>query len=362
MDRPPPDEPLRSGRRGTVADPDGTDEAGLRGGAVPEHDPAGRGDRRDAGPAGAWAAAEGALAANLEGAARLLGRLEARLDAGAPLRRLRVKAAADLLRAAGHLVPPEKLALHLVDGDPRGRREAFALGRWIVRRLETPLVLDDAGAVRAWLGRRAPAGAPDPTVAAVAGLAPPEASARALKAWLGLARELEARSRLARSAALAGAWARTPAFGPDRALVACLLGARILDPGGRVGAALAAPAAALLSFAGRDKPAYEPAHGAAPRLAAWLGGIRGAAEGVLLELAALEAWRNRAAAAGLRGRTSGRLVSTLHDEVAVSAAMAAALGGVSRDAAERGLVRLEALGLAREITGGARWRFWTARV
>ena len=114
----------------------------------------------------------------------------------------------------------------------------------------------------------------------------------------------------------------------------------------------------------RSAFAFGHAGDLAAAIPAWLAGIRAATERALAELAALDAWRARARAyaAPLRARVPGRLIGPLGDHLALSAKAAATLAGCSQEAADMNLVRLEEDGLAREITGAARWRFWTARL
>lgn len=333
---------------------------------------------------------------------RLIGRLEEAMRQGAirdeaPAERLRAMEISDLMWRAGRAVRPEKLALYEIDGGvARGDApEDYALACWALRRLRAPLDLASPATLRAWLGwgaRRADLPAPlRPVLPDFDG----EAVDAALARWLAFRNVAAALPAPARAGVLAAVWAATPEFGPDREIAASVLGARLVvegevyadrppprapaqpptlsDPvGGPAGARGGGWSGEQpLTFvpvsigAGRRSAfAFGHAGDLAAAIPAWLAGIRAATERALAELAALDAWRARARAhaAPLRARVPGRLIGPLGDHLALSAKAAATLAGCSQEAADMNLVRLEEAGLAREITGAARWRFWTARL
>ena len=66
------------------------------------------------------------------------------------------------------------------------------------------------------------------------------------------------------------------------------------------------------------------------------------------------------ATARIKGDNPARVIAELAAHPLLSAAMLEAQTGISRDTAERLLARLRDMGLAREITGGRRFRLWTA--
>jgi len=70
--------------------------------------------------------------------------------------------------------------------------------------------------------------------------------------------------------------------------------------------------------------------------------------------------RAQAAAAGLSGRTALPLITALAAWPFASAPVLEAETGASRAAVQRNMTRFEDMGLVREITGQARFRFWTA--
>lgn len=80
------------------------------------------------------------------------------------------------------------------------------------------------------------------------------------------------------------------------------------------------------------------------------------------DLMRVRSWaaRARERTATIKGGTPARIVATLSARPLCSAGMIEQAAGVSRDTAERALKRLSALGLVREVTGGARYRLWSA--
>ncbi len=98
------------------------------------------------------------------------------------------------------------------------------------------------------------------------------------------------------------------------------------------------------------------------RLPAFLQMTANASRAALLLLGQLSAWEERALAAisPLSGRTPPALIKALARVPVLSAMQAEALTGASRAAVSRNLERLVQLGLAREITGQSRYRFWKA--
>lgn len=103
---------------------------------------------------------------------------------------------------------------------------------------------------------------------------------------------------------------------------------------------------------------------AVERLATWVSGADQAARTALRQLETLCDWEGRAGAAiaGLSGRTPPALVALLRDWPLISAPMAEAETGASRAAVQRNLNMLTETGLAREVTGQGRYRFWSAQV
>lgn len=100
----------------------------------------------------------------------------------------------------------------------------------------------------------------------------------------------------------------------------------------------------------------------ANRLGEWLAAIRSGAQAAMLELNRVEAWAvaARATTASIKGDTPAKLITALSARPILTTEAAANLSDISRDSAERGLAKLQAMGVAREITGGKRFRLWVA--
>lgn len=81
------------------------------------------------------------------------------------------------------------------------------------------------------------------------------------------------------------------------------------------------------------------------------------------ELQGLLSWHRRALAvsASIKGKNPARVVAALVAKPMATTEMIEQAAGVSRDTAERLLVRLADLDLVREVTGANRFRIWTAK-
>ncbi len=104
--------------------------------------------------------------------------------------------------------------------------------------------------------------------------------------------------------------------------------------------------------------------GGAPeaKLALWYRGVSNACRAARLELDRLTDWHQRACEgiSDLSGRTPRGLIDALLGAPVLSAAAAEKLTGASRAAVQRNLDLLVRRGLAHEITGQSRYRFWKA--
>uniref|UniRef100_UPI0022B918F8 helix-turn-helix domain-containing protein n=1 Tax=Paracoccus binzhouensis TaxID=2796149 RepID=UPI0022B918F8 len=98
----------------------------------------------------------------------------------------------------------------------------------------------------------------------------------------------------------------------------------------------------------------------AERMARHLAAVTAALQDARHELARVADWqgRARAAMAGIKGDNPARVIQALAAHPILNAAMLEESAGISRDTAERMLARMRELGLAREITGGRRFRLW----
>lgn len=308
-----------------------------------------RADRRPLFDARDWLRAEAGAGRALAEAAAAFARLDERVLAEGQGERLALMETAGLMRAEGARVPAERIALYAalrvsaVADDPG----ELATAAWAARALAGgPSPEED---LRGFLGRRRIA------AAAGAGERPSgaELDARAAE-WRAALAPLAEAHPLTRAAATFRAWRLWELSGPGGAAEAGAAAARI-----GAGAAEGLRFAPLTLGAGSLPPAAPDVR---ERLEAWLIGTAAACRRALVEAKRVSAWRARAAeaTAGLSGRTPGRLIAALAATPALSAEMAAASCGVSRAAALRNLALFERMGLAREITGQARFRFWTA--
>ncbi|SEA64664.1 helix-turn-helix domain-containing protein [Rubrimonas cliftonensis] len=297
--------------------------------------------RAQAADAHGWAEAERACVQGLVAAAAGFARLDERLRLAPPAarraarERLAVVQAARLLQAEAAPVDPWAMALDAARRRGRAGDEAPAmtLAHGLARRLAAARSAQDrwpaeppetaqgrhcfvrAAALEQALRRADPDAAADAAVAAM---------------------------RLAAGASSPGVfWGRaSPGGGPGRG-------------DARGGGARFAPLPLRRRAAGPEPEA---------RLAAFLADLADGAADARAALDDLAAWRARAdaAAAAMKGRTPARLVELLARRLALAAPEAARALGLSESAAGRALERLEAAGIAREMTGRGRFRTWRA--
>ncbi|AGT11418.1 helix-turn-helix domain-containing protein [Paracoccus aminophilus] len=97
------------------------------------------------------------------------------------------------------------------------------------------------------------------------------------------------------------------------------------------------------------------------RLQLWLTAVLEGATDARAELRRFRNWRAAAlrSVAAMKGGTPARLVEFALQRPLISTEDAELALGISRDSAERGLTRLQAAGLLREVTGRGRFRLWT---
>ncbi len=299
-----------------------------------------------------WTAAEAALARPLADLAGQVGQLTARIAAGPAgwRQRLALQEAADLSWLAGDRVPPDRLALWQVlrlQGDADDSQALLRAG-WAVRRLTAPQGPgDDLGV---FLGRKDPGDARQlqdqiadwhEIMGQGRGLHPLTQAALSFHGW--------PLTGLSAGHVLGGA-APLPLM--EAAVVAARLAMGHTPETGVLFLPLALGGAAGLRATGS----------AEHRLARWLAGAGQGVRAALRQLDQLAAWDARAqqACAGLSGRTPPQLITLLRDWPLVSARMAEAESDASRAAIQRNLNRLVDLGVAREVTGQGRYRFWAA--
>lgn len=296
-----------------------------------------------------WRAAEAALAGPLADLAMWQGMFAERLRQGPAgwQRRLALQEAADLSWLAGDRIPMDRLALWLtlrLPGDADDTQELVRAG-WAVRRLDDGLMPADD--LASFLGRR-------------------DQHARLtdqIADWQEIMGEATGLHRITQGALGFHIWPVTGlsqghALGgaaPLPLMEAAVVAAR--HSMGGVGSARLFQPLALGGALGLRATGT-----AADRLQRWIAGAQQATRAALRQLDALTAWERAATAAcaGLSGRTPPQLVTLLRNWPLISAPMAEAQTGASRAAIQRNLNWMTQHGIAREMTGQGRYRFWTA--
>lgn len=322
----------------------------------------------------AWRAAEPgqirALLPAAEARARLGERLR-HLPAGLD-RRLALGSVVALLRAEGHWLGPERIALVLALRLAPGP-EARALRRagWALRRLVPAgggAAAQPGADLHRFLGRDARRSGPDPApggadpdaIGLERGLSGADLRAAGAEWAAGLA-ALADLHPLTRAAWALAAWRAAGITAPEDmlepAVAAMLLGA---GPGSGPGAGSGLAFLPWSAPVRLDRVSLAAGPGAA--LAEFADQARAGALAALMELDRVAAWRHRAEAAlgPRRGGVALRLLAALAAHPVLPADRAADLAGCSPAAARRNLARLAAAGLVRETTGQDRYRFWAA--
>ncbi len=318
-------------------------------------------DEDDEGPAAEhrsnladWAAAERACLRPLADVARLLGRLEQRLETRGGADRLALIEASDLLWLEGVRIKPERLWMYQADGGvaPVVDRADYALGLWMVDRLVGAWPLQDEDSLARFLGRRRTGGA-DADLPAVTGLRSAEDIAGARAEWLAAKDASADLHPLTQAAFLAERWRRAGAGGRECDVEAAVIAAKIAAEDGLAFAPLAIGGKRRIFGAARG------AGDAAAILSRFLEAAAGGAQRALLELARRDDWRARADAAPLK-KNPAALVALLDRNYAISTGQAEAYLGSVRQTALTSLNILRGHGLVREITGGKSFFCWTA--
>ena len=289
-----------------------------------------------------WAAAQGALSAELAGLAVLYGALEERLRAGPAgwRHRLALREAADLSWAVGDRIPPERLALWQalrlsgVQEDAQGLERAA----WALRRLMSGA----GGGLAAFFGRQ---GGQDE----VEGL-------------VGLLAGLGHLHPVTRAVALGQVWQMTGDAGAARQIEAVVLAGCVAADMGRANMGRADMGGFVPQAAAGQRGV--PGGRAEAALAGWLRGATRATQGALLHLDQIAAWTRRAplALTDLQGRTPPALLDVLAEWPMVTTGLAERLTGASKASVMRNLGLMQARGVLREVTGQGRYRVWTAAV
>jgi len=324
--------------------------------------------KRDPGWIGAapWIEAERGAGRALATAAEAVGRLDERLRRApedqrtAWRERLALEDISALLWAEGVRLRPETLALADAGRIGRGEDEdrVIARGQWARRRLtgQAPLP-QTADAMMDFLGRTPGGTGEDPWEALPEALLPGGPDPRAAARWCAVLAALEEAHPLTRGAAAFHLWRGLGLSGPGAWLEPGVMAGRIAATGARGGLVtcpLGSGNASRIAVGGE----------AAQRLEAWLTGLAHAAEQAQMGFDRIEIWQARALeqATGMKGKGAKALIGLLAARPILSARDVATELGISGVQARALVNRLEALGLVRELTGHARFRFWTAAV
>lgn len=307
-----------------------------------------------------WKVAQAKLAPLLAEAALAAGRLDATLAALPPdtargaLDRLALIETETMLWTEGLVLGRDEIGRDLAGARAASDPQAMRLARWAMRRLAGQGRLDDlTGFLGLYRGGAAPPGA----IPALPEMRPrgvdfDDAAAEFLAVMAGLG----GLHPLARGPLALMAWRLAGLSPPERVAEGAAWSAREMAQGFEV-----------LTFLplGRHGRRVWTAYGAPEdRLATHLAGLRDGATEARSEILRLCRWADaaRAATARIKGTNPGRVIEALSARPLLSAPEAEAITGLSRITAERMLNRMTAMGLIREVTGGRRFRLWTARL
>ncbi|SMG52308.1 MULTISPECIES: helix-turn-helix domain-containing protein [unclassified Paracoccus (in: a-proteobacteria)] len=302
---------------------------------------------------GAWFSAESALAADLARAAFALGRLEGMLMAMEPElraganRRLALIEAEAMLWAQGSPLRREEIGRDLMEARAGADLEAMRLARWSIRRLEGQ---GDPRDLRAFLGlHRAEVSGLDDLLAARPTGHDFDAAAAEFRTLAG---ELADLTPVARAPALRVLWRLCDLSAPEVLAEPATWTARDMAEG--------CEGLRFVPLGRHGRGVWIDGGTPAERMARHLAAVTAGIEDARHELARVIEWQARALAAmaGVKGDNPARVIRALAAHPLLSAAMLEDSAGISRDTAERMLARMKSLGLAREITGGRRFRLW----
>lgn len=303
--------------------------------------------------ASAWFSAEAGQAAELARAAFALGRLEGAVAALEPEaraganRRLALIEVEAMLWAQGTPLRREEIGRDLMEARAGADLEAMRLARWGIRRLEGQ---GDARDLRGFLGLHRAA------VSGLDALLATRPTGRdfdaAVAEFRDLAGQVAGLSPLVRAAALRVLWRLCGLSTPEMLAEPATWTARDMAEG--------CEALRFVPLGRHGRGVWVDGGSPAERVARHLAAVTAGIQDARHELARVADWQARAleAMAGVKGENAGRVIRALAAHPLLNAAMLEESAGISRDTAERMLSRMKALGLAREITGGRRFRLW----
>ena len=302
-----------------------------------------------------WRAAQAALAQELDMAAQALGRLDevmAALDEAAragATRRLALIETEAMLWAQGRPLRREEIGRDLMEARAGADLEAMRIARWGLRRLEGQ---GDPGDLRGFLGlyRTEIGGLAEPLAARPTG----EDFNAAEAEFRSLAATLTGVLPLTRAPAMRSLWRLCGISAPEALSESAAWTARDMASG--------CEALRFVPLGRHGRGVWIDGGTAPDRMRRHLAAVTQGVGEARQELARIGGWRARAmqATARIKGDNPARVIAELAAQPLLSAAMLETQTGISRDTAERLLARLRDMGLAREITGGRRFRLWTA--
>lgn len=302
-----------------------------------------------------WRAAQAGLALELAQAAQALGRLDEAMAAmeeaarAGATRRLALIETEAMLWAQGRPLRREEIGRDLMEARAGADLEAMRIARWGLRRLEGQ---GDPGDLRGFLGlyRTEIGGLAEPLAPRPTG----EDFDAAEAEFRQLAASLTGVLPLARAPAMRSLWRLCGISAPEALSESATWTARDM--------ALGCEALSFVPLGRHGRAVWIDGGPAPERLRRHLAAVTQGMTEARQELARINGWRGRAlrATARIKGDNPARVIAELAAHPLLSAAMLEAQAEISRDTAERLLARLRDLGLAREITGGQRFRLWTA--
>ncbi|WP_312530872.1 helix-turn-helix domain-containing protein [Paracoccus sp. (in: a-proteobacteria)] len=306
-----------------------------------------------------WQQAEAEEAPALARAAAALGALDAAVeDAPWLLPRLALLEAEAMLWAQGIILRSEDIGRDLLAARSGADAEGLMQARWCIRRLvpahtagEVALRRPELRDLRSFLAlhRVEVAGFHDDAPARLCGADFDAAS----QDFLTALDQLADRHPLTRAAAAQYLWRQNGLSAVEDVIEAA-----------SYSAILASTDLQYLRFAPLGQygqTAWRSGGSAAMRLAQWLEAVRAGAHEARQHMRRLRAWRDDALgmAAKMKGDTPGRLIEAALQRPLIGTEDAERALGISRDSAERGLARLQSMGILREVTGRGRFRLWT---
>jgi len=302
-----------------------------------------------------WFTAQGHHAAELARAAMAVGQLDmlvAQIGPGA-LERLALREVEALSWSNGMPVSLEEIGrdqLHArASTDPRALQQA----RWAARRLVADGSTDD---LRAFLGLHRPEGPDLPPDILPAGLrgriAGSEFDEAAAEFQANLA-ELSDAHDFTLAAFARYLW-RLSDLSPEEDRI----------EGAVWAAKLMAQRCLSLTFVPMGQGARQVQSGGARSFGSFLRAIESGVGAARIELQRLSAWNDQAKSqtAVIKGSNPARIIEALMAKPMATTEMIEQAAGISRDTAERLLVRMADMGLVREVTGASRFRLWAAKV